>query len=364
MRILQIWDSSTNSTWNTGHFISRALKRLDVQVANFAYSQEIVLQNLAINAFRGTENKSYDGEAVLLANRLMLGYIASALPSAIIVVTGLSLWKSAWSWMREIRSELKHPPKIVLYYTESPYRPSEELEYAQWADYVFTNERNFVERLRQFQPRTWYLPQAYDDQLHTPGDPVPHEYGTYFCGSGFLGRIKTLEAVDWASTGCPLTLKGLWRDIQPNSPLHPYYTEGLVPNERVIEDYRRSDICLNVHRMEGEAVVFERSEPNLYARERRPFKVTDAYSMNNRTLEIAASGGFQLVDDSRDEVAEVFGDSVPQFETNNAAHLQELVAYYAQRPELRAKKAQAARLRIEGRSYLANVKRVLSLIGG
>lgn len=364
MRVLLLWPSHSNSTWNTAWFYSRALKRLGVKTANFIYSQEIILQNLAINAFRGTENESYDGEAVLLANRLMMGYIASSLPDIVMVITGLDFCKSAWSWIEGFRKYLRRPYKVVLVYTESPYRPSEELEYAQWADYIFTNEKTFVGRLRKFQPRTWYLPQAYDDELHVPDWDAEKKYGTYFCGSGFKGRIELLSNIDWDVTGSTFTLKGMWPDIDEDSPLHKYYVEGLVPNERVVEDYHASEICLNIHRTEGELVVFERDEPNLYSRERRGFAVRDAWSMNNRACEIAAAGGFQLVDDSRGEIEEVFGDSVPTFSMNDPAQLQDLIAFYTKRPELRAKKAREAHVRIEGRTYLANTKKILNLVGG
>ncbi len=363
MRILQIWPSATNSTWNTSAYISRALKQLGVKVAGFKYSQELILQNLAINAFRGTTDQTYEGEAILLSNRMMMGLVASAFPDVIIVVCGLDLYKSAWKWLWEFRKNLKKPYKIVTIYTESPYRPSEELELAQWSDYIFTNERDFVGRLRQFQPRTWYMPQAYDDRIHTPAESE-NRYGTYFCGSGFSSRIEVLSEVDWASTGSDFTLKGLWPDLDETSPLWSHYTEGLVQNEKVVEDYRTSDICLNIHRQEGEIVVFERDTPKSYAKERALFKAADAWSMNNRACEIAATGAFQITDDTRGETAEVFGDSVPRFSMDDPEELQELVAYYTRCPEQRAKLAQAAHLRISGRTYLENMKRMLTLIGG
>ena len=361
MRVLQIWPAHTNSTWNTSAYLGRALKRLGIKVANFQYSRELILQNLAINAFRGTEGVSYEGEAILLSNRLLMGYVASAAPDVIIITTGLALYKSAWKWLWDFRKNLRQPYKIVTIYTESPYRPSEELERAQWSDYVFTNERDFVGRLRQFQPRTWYMPQAYDDQVHVPAEREKR-YGTYFCGSGFMSRIEVLSQVDWEAAESDFALKGMWPDLDDSSPLWPYYTEGLVKNEGVVEDYRSSDICLNIHRQEGEIVVFERDTPKTYAKERAVFKVKDAWSMNNRACEIAATGAFQIMDNTRDEAAEVFGDSVPRFSLDDPEELQELVAYYTRRPELRAKKAQEAHMRIRGRTYLENMKRMLTLI--
>lgn len=363
MRILQIWPSSSNSTWNTSSFYSRAMRRAGVQVANFIYSDELILQNLAINAFRGTNDEVYEGEAILLSNRMLMGWVASAQPQCVLICTGLDVYKSAWKWLWDFRLNLKNPYKIVTIYTESPYRPSEEIELAQYSDYVFTNEREFVEPLRNIQPRTWYLPQAYDDEKHTPGKSE-HKYGTYMCGSGFLSRIQLLAGVNWEQTGAPLTLKGLWPDIDASSKLAPYYTEGLVKNEGVVEDYRASDICLNVHRQEGEIVIFERDTERAYAREKGKFKIENAYSMNNRTCEIAATGAFQMDDDTREEVVDVFGDSVPRFSMDDPAGLEEMIAFYAHRPELRDKLAQEARMRIEGRTYLSNAKRILNLIGG
>ena len=177
-----------------------------------------------------------------------------------------------------------------------------------------------------------------------------------------MSRIEILSQVDWDATGSDFTLKGLWPDLDESSPLWPYYTEGLVKNEGVVDDYRSSDICLNIHRQEGEIVVFERDTPTSYAKERANFKIKDAWSMNNRACEIAATGAFQISDNTRGETAEVFGDSVPRFSMDEPAELQELVAYYTRRPELRAKKAQEARMRINGRTYLENIKQMLTRI--
>ena len=207
------------------------------------------------------------------------------------------------------------------------------------------------------------MPQAYDDQIHTPS-ASGKRYGTYFCGSGFSSRIGVLSGVDWPATGSEFTLKGLWPDLDETSPLWSHYTEGLVQNEKVVEDYRASDICLNIHRQEGKIVIFERDTPKTYARERANFKVKDAWSMNNRACEIAATGAFQITDNTRGETAEVFGDSVPRFSIDDPAELQELVAYYTRRPEQRSKLAQEARLRISGRTYLENMKRMMTFIGG
>ena len=363
MRVLLLFPPSSNSTWNTAHFFRNALKRLDVQTASFLYNQELILQNIALNVFRGTKDEVYEGEAIMLSNRLLMGYIASTLPDILLCITGLDLYKSAWKWLFDFRKELKHPYKIVTVLTESPYRPSEEIEIATWSDYVFTNEREFVGRLRKFQPRTWYLPQAYDDQIHKP-EEREKTIGAYMCGSGFKSRIDILSNIDWKATGTTLTLKGLFKDIDEESALFPYYIEGLVKNEKVVEDYQASNICLNIHRQEGEVTIFEKDLPNYYAKEKRLFKVTDAFSMNNRTCEIAATGGFQIVDDTREEVAEVFGESVPRFGINEPGELQELITYYTQHPSQRAKLAEEARLRIQGRTYLANTKKILSLSGG
>jgi spore maturation protein CgeB len=363
MRVVIVWPSHTNSTFNTAYFYNRAFKRLHVQTANFVYSQELITQNLGINAFRGTVDEAYVGDSILITNRLLMGYIASALPDAIIIVTGLDLYKSAWKWIQEFRGALKHPYKIITIFTESPYRPSEEPFVASMSDYVFTNEKSYVGTLRKFQPRSWYLPQAYDEKMHVPDDKE-HKYGVYMCGSGFLSRVEVLSRVNWEETGTSLMLKGLFPDIKKDTALFPFYQEGLVPNEKVVEDYQASDICLNIHRQEGDLVIFERDLPKSYNIERRQFKVTNAYSMNNRASEIAAAGGFQLVDDTRQEVEDVFGNSVPRFSINEPGELQEMIAYYTRNPRQRAKLAEESRMRIEGRTYLANTKKILNLTGG
>lgn len=356
-KVLLAWPGHSSSTYSVSKYYSKAFKELGVRVEDFLYHNEVVLQNAAINRVRGTEGEDYSGEAMYLATQMLMGKIAAVLPDYVVAVTGLALWKNVWQQLLDLRRELKHPYKIVLVLTESPYRPGEELELSNFADYVFTNEREFVSRLRQFQPRSYYLPQAYDPDVHKLGDEYSNHHKVYMCGSGYRERVKVLEGVDWSIAR--LTLKGIWRDLEGTA-LEQYYEEGIVPNKEVVEDYHNSAICLNIHRQKVEHILFEVDRPGYHKDKRGAFALDSAYSMNNRAVEIAASHGFQLCDDSRAEVAEVFGDAVPTYSVDDSGELENLIEYYIPRPGLRRKLASGAAERIEGRTYRENAKKVLS----
>lgn len=356
-RMLMAWPGHSSSTYSVSRHYSQAFKDLGVEVADFLYHNELIFQNEAINVIRGTKGVQYEGEAIYLATQMLMGKLVRVLPDYVVVVTGLALWKDVWHNLLDLRREFKRPYRIVLILTESPYRPNEELELANWADWIFSNERTFVPRLRQFQPRAYYLPHAYAPEIHKPGSEYTDDHGVYMCGSGFKGRVEVLRGVDWSSAG--LLLKGMWPDLK-DTELAPYYEEGLVPNEQVVEDYHHSAICLNIHRRQADHVVFQLDEPDYQAKQKRAFKLHAAYSMNNRAVEIAASHGFQLCDAGRREVVEVFGDTVPRFSVDDSEELESLVEYYIPRPELRRELAEGAAERIQGRTYRRNAKKILS----
>jgi spore maturation protein CgeB len=194
------------------------------------------------------------------------------------------------------------PTAVV--FTESPYDDPEQATLAPRFDVCFTNERTSVDRLREANPNTHYLPAAYDPATHgndwwdTDGPHVP-AHDVVFVGSGFDSRTALLSAVDW--DGLDLGLYGAWDDLAPNHPLRPHVRGGVVDNARAGALYRKAKIALNLYRSSGGV---------------------PAESLNPRAYELAADGVFTL-SHARAEQTEKFGALVPTFAT--AGELEALV---------------------------------------
>ena len=263
--------------------------------------------------------------------------------------------------------------KLAAVFTESPYDDAEQAKVAPLFDVCFTNERTSVERLREANPNTHYLPVAYDPASHGSGlpaytsapaaaprhalgpvaghctvspegafpqatgsDPVPsagapsiaprsEAFDVVFVGTGFSSRMELLSGVDW--TGIGLRLYGYWDDVPKRHPLASYLHPGLVDNARTGALYRRARIGLNLYRgTEGAA----------------------AESLNPRAYELAADGVFTL-SGPRAEVAERFGPLVPTFRTGK--ELESLVRHFLWNEAARRVAAAGLPERVEHDTY-------------
>lgn len=229
-------------------------------------------------------------------------------------------------------------PTVVLH-TESPYEDAAQLEWAGANPSALhcTHDAASARKLGWF-----YVPHAYDPAIHRPchleefwQDPhdtasrviVPNNDAdaqsdkacdVLFVGTGWPERIAFLEQVDW--TGIDLRLYGIWTQLRPDSPLRPFYREGLVPNEEAVALYRAAKINLNVHR----------ADPT-------------AESLNPRGFELPACGAFTLTDRRREGV-DLFGETMPVFDTPE--ELERMIRRYLADPEERTRLARAAFARV------------------
>lgn len=191
---------------------------------------------------------------------------------------------------------------VAYVFTESPYDLAHELARAPLATAVFTNERSVVETFRGANLQSYYLPAAYDPEMHAPGDLHPDipRHDVVLVATGFQERIDTLAAIDW--DGIDLGLYGTWNLMGSRSKLRQYVRSTQpIPNRAATMLYRAAKIGLNLYRT---SIGYGHNTP----------KIVSADSMNPRAYELAAAGIFQ-VSDYRTEIDETFGSSVPTFRT-------------------------------------------------
>lgn len=284
MKILFIWSAAEFSTFDVARGYSAALKRMGHEVFDFRLYARIKYHGLALA--NDQMDKGARDNAVLAMRLAAEGAVVEALRhevDLVVAVCGMGLHPDGL----ELLTRAGFP--IAVYFTEAPYDDAFHLTYARHVAHVFTNDR-WSARVHGWQ----YLAHAYDPAIHYPRTVRHPRCDVLVVGTGWQERQALLEAVDW--TGIDLQIRGWWMGIKKGTPLWRYYRPGAIDNAKAAELYCGAKVCLNQHRFHAEAE-----------------------SLNPRALELAACGALQ-VSDWRDEMADVFGDTVPVYK--NAASLQ------------------------------------------
>lgn len=234
-----------------------------------------------------------------------------------------------------------------VYFTECPYEDefwarSQSIKF----DHCFVNDLNSINRFRAFNENTHYLPHSFDPAKHYPlwEQPNDHEH-VIFVGTDFKGRRKLFGDVDWS--GIDFRLYGNWQDIKEDTVLDKFVRRRLVDNHTTAGIYRGSVVGISMHRQERQwdsEEVLDKGE---------------AYSMGPRSYELAACGLYQI-SDYRPELVEVFGDTVPIFET--ADQLEYEVRWALEHPEERQRRARAQWKAVQGHTAQSRMKQLLEIV--
>jgi spore maturation protein CgeB len=190
------------------------------------------------------------------------------------------------------------------------------------ADYdrLFFKEHDLVDKMRAKlrMKSVFYLPQAFDRQLHRPVELTPEDRRRYGCdiamyGNGYLYRVASLNLLIgrdvkvWGG-GLPR-----WANDHPTASL---FTGQYVAGEEKCRAMLAAKIALN---------------SNHYA---------EIAGTNKRTFELAGMGAFQLTDTPA--LADVFEPDVEVARYDSADDLLEKLDHYLAHPDLREQMAQRA----------------------
>lgn len=260
---------------------------------------------------------------------------------AMIAVTGDRLHFAAIHTLR------KAGITTALLCTESPYLTESREQYdAHHYDVVFTNERNAVPLLHH--PNAHYLPHAYNPELHYAGAAEGNkQVDTFFVGTAFEERKALFGGVDW--TGINHIERGtLWRG---NSDTETMLAD-LTDNSEAAAWYRSARININHHRTTGVYGNGQHIAPGA------------AQSLGPRAYEIAACAGFQLMDDSRPEALDIFGESLVTYRAGDSADLEKQIRFWLAHDAYRAEWAAAQHAAIQPHTWAARAAQLLNTLDG
>lgn len=270
-----------------------------------------------------------------------------------LIISGCSFHPNGAAFLQQIGIP------VVTIATESPYNDDDMIDLARVSTIIGTNDRRSVPHFERYAGQAaLYLTTAYDSERHVPG-PADAEKAcdVFFVGTGFDERARLFAETDWS--GIDFRLAGFWPtgedgeviptatekrlgqiQIGHDARLAPFIARGLIDNDETVAWYRSARIVLAAHRDDGRAS-----------------------SIGPRVYEAAAVGAFQIADDSRPELAEIFGDSIPTFRAGDPEHLRWTIRWWLDRPVLRQDRAATARRRVRGHSYDDRLSSLLALIG-
>jgi spore maturation protein CgeB len=270
-----------------------------------------------------------------------IGYAIWKECTHILVITGQHLHMSVPLTLR------KAGIKTALLCTESPYLTvKRERHDAQLYDVVFTHEKRALPLFGH--TNVHYLPHAYNADVHMPGDKeAGFKCDAFFCGTGFDERQRLFGGVDW--TGIDFRCLGaLWHGHQEARHL----LIDLLPNEEAVRWYRSAKINLNHHR-----TTADWSDQSQIA--------TPAESLGPRAYEIAACGGFQLCDDSRQEWWDVFPcPAETSYRAGDPESLERSIRYWLAHDGRREEMALAQHQAVLPHSWQERAKELIGILDG
>jgi hypothetical protein len=211
--------------------------------------------------------------------------------------------------------------KTAAMMTECPYEDTIHTPLVAAAfDAVFVNDLYSRGLFASFCPFVEYVPHSFDPAIQYPSDEE-RDNNIVFIGTGYKARITFMKQVQWPVM---LDLYGWWPKewLRYDAELRKHLrrstaSPGVKGNEktslgRTLTNVTDAEETADIYRRAGASFSIHRSAR--YVGTGDVIMDGEAYSLGPRNWELAACRTFQI-SDARPELTDVFGDSVPIFET-------------------------------------------------
>lgn len=342
MKVLLVYPGTRHSTYDVALGYHEALEELGHTVIPFNFHDYLDYHAGAIRFWK-RENPNFRPNDAATAemwtrwsSEPVVIHIVEHAPDLILIISGMTLHAHTYNLM----GRFNIPKAVVL--TECPYidkRQAEILMYGH-THLAFVNDKNSVGPLKELTGKpTVYLPHSYSPKRHYPA-PVDTEYQTdlFFHGTWWPERGEVFEKLNF--NGHKIRIVGVGWEAGVGHMQH------VTANDELAEWYRGTKIALNHHRTIQQVGENPKHIP-----------MDAAWSIGPRAYEIAACGAFQLSDNTRPELGEVFGNSVATY--TDADDLQEKVDYYLAHDNERVAMASESLARVENCSFTDRARKVL-----
>ncbi len=344
MKILLVYPGTRHSTYDVALGYHEALEELGHDVAPFNFHDYLDYHAGALAYWRRVNpNFDLDDDQVMeywirWSSEALIIHIVEEAPDLILIVSGLTLHKHTYRLMDRFNL-----PKAVIF-TESPYidRRQATILTHGGVHLAFTNDKNSVIPLRGTTGKpVEYLPHSFSPRRHYPAAvDEAHQTDVYFHGTWWPERGELFGDLADSLNGHKFRIVGVgWQEGIG-------HMQQVTANDELVEWYQGTKIALNHHRTITSVGKEEKHIPD-----------GAAWSIGPRAYEIAACGAFQLCDDTRPELFEVFRDSVAAY--RDADDLRRKIEYYLSHEDERAAMAQEASALVAPCSFVNRAEQIL-----
>lgn len=347
MRILISYPGHVISTVDVAIGWENALKKTGHEVSQLAYEYNVPFYGVVLDAWKEW-NPDFDftlNDVLWLASQDLVCKVIECMPlDLVVLVTGLLVHERGYRLLNKL-----NVPVCVIF-TEAPYNDHMIEPMLPYIDLLFINDKASLGKFRAQNPATFYMPHSYDpERHHPPGETVDGDYKheVFFLGSMYEERKMLFNELMEEDAGSAAL------DIYATSMDGRGKLTGGMQNDELVRHYWGSDIVLSPNRTTKD--YFEKTQ------------ISDpAWSLGPRVYEVAACGAFQLTDDGRPELLEVFGDTIPIY--RDATELAALIKRFTERPVERQALAEEARAKVmpcsfENRAQEIFIPRVKEVFG-
>jgi len=345
MRILLIWPGHRFSTADVANGYEKAFRNLGHEVKSYNYHNAIDFYYAGLQRWKERNSiYEFDLNSVLtMASEHVVIDAVDFVPDVVLIICGYALHRRAY----DLLHRLCLPMAIIL--TESPYsNNTQKLMLSKGhISVAFANDKNSVNTLAETGVPTVYLPHSYDPEIHRPRKAAPSFVSdVFFHGTLFPERQELLfPLMDLPYDVC---IGGLDPSEADNPDDVEEMLEGLMDNRELAYWYAGTKIAINHHRT---FCGTNDQNEELHISERA------AWSIGPRAFEIAACGAFQLCDDVRPELVDVFGDSVATYK--NGDDLVDKISYYMENNAEREDMAREALKCVQDCTFEARAKEIV-----
>lgn len=248
-----------------------------------------------------------------LPNGPVLELVDQLQPNLVLVLEGMELPPAIVDLIRQ------RGIRTAVWFTDDPYYVDVTEKLAPHYDDVFTLELNCVDFYRSIGcQRVHYLPLGANPAVFRP-QPVPEQFrkDVSFIGSAYWNRVAFVGQLVPLLARTNSLVSGWWWERLPQfRHLQGRIQSGVwLSPEDTAKYYYGSRIVLNVHRAHDD---------ESYNCNKRKI---EAFSVNPRTFEIAASGAFQMTDE-RSDLLNYYTPGVEVITYQTPADCMEKVRYY------------------------------------
>ncbi|HED16099.1 MAG TPA: hypothetical protein ENI64_04685 [Gammaproteobacteria bacterium] len=288
---------------------------------------------------------------------LCLGYIRQQAPENLFLLNGYLLWHFDQQFYEKLRPLVR---KISAWQLDDPYYVDMSLPFLHLLDTIFTVDTITLPLYERYELNAHWLPLACAPEVHRSINDLDEKYRSDVCfiGVPFKGskRVRTIDAIAGKLTVCNSRIIGAtdkenWTGVLANADqLSGSLMDEFVTVEEACLYYNGAAINLNLHK-DSYGHAWDRNAHRLPAR-----------SPCERTFAIAGCGGFQIMDNDRPDLAQLFTTNEDIVTFKDPADLAAKIDYYLAHDDERQQMARSLQRNVHiGHSYAARANRIVEL---